>query len=262
MLTIGSALNIVRFLNMTSALEKMLCLAMTVLGPLTVKTPPSTQRRSAATRHAASGDGGLRSLLGRSVYSIFSSVEWSTLIAMTSVFGTVEHCLRWLGMNFPIPDEEMPYIIAGARVMKEWETETTGTSKDLENLRQELEKTRSRCHELAKENDGLRQRCAAYSEAGLILEQDRQQLQSLLSDKCKLLEENQHLEREISSLQELLDYATEHAVEEEDNGFDCGAIGFGEDEGFDGEVNLECDDSLQEFALHRTHTNPLLDDVA
>jgi len=127
----------------------------------------------------------------------------------------------------PIPEEDVPCLRAGAETMKEWEAETEEMEKDLQKVQRELEMVRAKCRELTAENSELREKCEAYSEAGIILEQDRQQLQSLLTDKCKLVEENQHLEREISSLQELLEYATEHVVD---------------DEGFDGETAVECDD--------------------
>jgi len=132
---------------------------------------------------------------------------------MISAFGSVEHCLKWIGVSNEVPAEDLPYYEAGAQAIKEWEFESSQMSKSIEMLRYELERTEEKCRELVSENSELRQKCSAYSEAGTILEQDRQQLQSLLTDKCKLIEENRMLEREISSLQELLEYAAIHSVQ-------------------------------------------------
>lgn len=219
-------------------MERMLCLAMTVLGPLTsnVQNDREREKNKGST---------LQSLLGRSVCSVFGCVEWNTLKTMATAFGSFERCLQWLGVTMSIPEEDVPCLRAGAEKMKEWEMETEELTEDLRKVQQELEMVRAKCMELTAENSELREKCEAYSEAGVILEQDRKQLQSLLTDKCKLVEENQHLEREISSLQELLEYATEHAVTDEE-GFDGAASVVYADDLSNDSFNDACSVSLED----------------
>lgn len=226
---------------MTTCAERILLLAMTVLGPLARELPSDGER----AEEMENEESPLRSLLGRSVCSVFGCVEWNTLKTMAAAFGTVERCLRWLATTMRIPDEDIPRLRAGAEALREWEAETEGLDKDLRSLQRELERVRAKCDELTIENAGLREKCDAYSEAGVILEQDRQQLQSLLTDKCKLAEENQHLEREISSLQELLEFATENVTDED--GFDGEVgVGYGEDASSD-RLAVDVDSPISQY---------------
>lgn len=200
---------------MATPIQRILCLAMTVLGPLTIDVPSTSDSKKKDEEGQESKEGAFQWLLGRSVSTLFSCLDWKTLKSMMRQFRSSENCFQSLSATFDIPEKDIPLLQAGMVQLEEWETENERMVRLLEKMENELERTRARCSELTEENADLRRQCDAYSEAGIIMEQDRQQLQSLLSDKCKLQEENQHLEREISSLQELLEYATEHVTEEE-----------------------------------------------
>eukprot|EP00210_Caulerpa_lentillifera_P002509 g2406.t1 len=195
---------------MASPMERIVCLAFTVLGPITTDHSCPTHITSKRSRGVS-----FRELLGLSVHSFFHSIELGTLKTLTTLFSTTEQCLKRLGMEFPNVEESPCLLEKGFHTIQGWENETKKLSTDIINLSRDLEQTRKRCAELNEEVDLLRKQCSSYSEAGSILEQDREQLESLLSDKCKLIEENQNLERRISSLSELLQYATaEHTASE------------------------------------------------
>eukprot|EP00210_Caulerpa_lentillifera_P004713 g4497.t1 len=186
---------------MTTRTKRTVCLAMTVIGPIgadVLFTKPSIAHHSRKS---------FRELLGFSVHSLFQSIELGTLKTMNSMFTTVEYCLQWLGMEFPNP--ESLCTDRGSQTIRSWKEETQKLTTDIIQISKDLEFSKQHCKELTKEVDFLRRQCACYSETGSsILEQDREQLQSLLSDKCKLIEANQNLERRISSLSELLNFAT------------------------------------------------------
>jgi len=185
-------------MKLTAPVERIVCLALTVLGPISTDSPPSTPTPSRNSR---------KDLFGFNLHSLFHSLEVGAKKTVTSVFSTTELCLKGLGLEFRTP--ESPSVLeSGFQTIQGWEDETRRLSQDVVHLSRDLESTRKRCEELNQEVDILRKQRNSYSEAGSILEQDREQLQSLLSDKCKLIKENQNLERRIRSLSELLQYAT------------------------------------------------------
>lgn len=110
-------------------------------------------------------------------------------------------------------DEDCQHVRTGKEVLDRLNKEHLKLEKEKNELEGELKAAQQSLLLLSQENKVLVHRLDASKEAGLILEQDRRQLQALLEDKCRLQEENTRIRREIDALQELLEYAAEHAVE-------------------------------------------------
>jgi len=183
---------------MTTRTERVLCLALTVLGPIATHTP---SRKASSPRHPSKP---LRELLDSHIHSLFHSIELGVLKTLSCIFSKTEHCLQTLGLEFSESSSTREEI----QTLGISDEDAQKLNKDVIHLSRALEVSRNRCEELTDEVHLLRNQCTSYSEAASILEQDREQLESLLSDKCKLIEENQNLERRIRSLSELLHYAT------------------------------------------------------
>lgn len=247
---------------------RALCLALAVVGPLTLsrmfsripnrpKCDFKVKEGEAKGEESREGELGasprLRkaaslalNAIGTHAQSIFSTVEWGTIKGLLSFLGGIDQCLEWLGASCEVAPEEIPYLKAGIEMLQRLDAEHSALLEDVSKLREELAAARERCAALSHQNAGLRCRVASAMEHERIIEQDRVQISALLDDKTRLQEENASLEREITALQELLQYAEERQRMAETTGPDDGDETVdGDDDGGDDEDGLS-DDSLVE----------------
>lgn len=105
---------------------------------------------------------------------------------------------------------KIPYVKTTINRLNIIDSEKEKMMEELILMKKKLNEAEEMNEEIKKENYMLKTSLADFNEASIILEQDRQQLQTLLQDKYDLLQENHILERQITSLQNLLEYATRH----------------------------------------------------
>lgn len=198
--------------------QRTLLLALTVYPlnevwcqPASRDPPQSGQRSCSEKKFKRHGSG-----IDKASLHIFNNISWHTVKMLLGLLDSVQDGLSWLFSCVPGGVSEMDacYMRTGKDLLKRLNEEHANLEKDVSVLEGELLATRDSLVKLTRENKVLKHKLEASTEAGLILEQDRNQLQALLEDKGRLQEENSRLRREIDALQELLEYAAEHVVEE------------------------------------------------
>lgn len=194
----------------------MLCLALTVFplaeiqvhpNPARIKRPGSSELKRGSSRRAGVDAGSL---------DMFTNMHWGTIKILMGLLDTVSDSLAWVTSCFPngeITERDVCYLRTGRELLERLNEDHSKLEREVTTLKGELFATRENLVSLSRENVGLKQKLSSSKEAGLILEQDRKQLQALLEDKHRLQEDNCRLEREIGALQELLEYAAEHVLE-------------------------------------------------
>lgn len=152
----------------------------------------------------------------KSTLRIFDNMPWSAVKMLMGLMDSVQDGLDWFASCMPpgMNEVDTKHMRTGKEILDRLNEEHGKLEKEVSLLKGELQATRDNLVALTLENKGLEHKLATSREAVLILEQDRKQLQALLEDKCRLQEENARLKREIGALQELLEYAAEHVVEE------------------------------------------------
>lgn len=196
--------------------QRMLCLALTVFplgeiqihpNPARIKRAGSGELKRGSPRRAGFDAGSL---------DMFTNIHWGTIKILMGLLDSVQDSLSWVCSCLPngeISELEACYVRTGRELLERLNEDHNKLEREVTVLKGELLATRENLVSLSRENVGLKQKLSSSKEAGLILEQDRKQLQALLEDKHRLQEDNYRLEREISALQELLEYAAEHVLD-------------------------------------------------
>lgn len=152
----------------------------------------------------------------KSTLGIFDNMPWKAVKMLMGLMDSVQDGFNWFNSCMPpgMSEVDTKHMRTGKEILDRLNEEHGRLEKEVSVLKGELQATRDNLVALTLENKALEHKLATSREAVLILEQDRKQLQALLEDKCRLQEENARLKREIGALQELLEYAAEHVVEE------------------------------------------------
>ncbi|GMH36320.1 hypothetical protein BSKO_04188 [Bryopsis sp. KO-2023] len=196
--------------------QRMLCLALTVFplgeiqvhpNPARIKRPASSDLKRKSPRRAG---------YDASSLEMFTNIHWGTIKILMGLLDSVQDSLSWVCSCLPngeISELDACYVRTGRELLERLNEDHSKLEREVTVLKGELFATRENLVSLSRENVGLKQKLSSSKEAGLILEQDRKQLQALLEDKHRLQEDNYRLEREIGALQELLEYAAEHVLD-------------------------------------------------
>lgn len=140
-----------------------------------------------------------------------------------------------------VPAQRRDLGAGGKELLERLNDDHSRLEREVTVLRGELMATRDHLVSLSRQNVGLKQKLSSTREAGLILEQDRKQLQALLEDKHRLQEDNYRLEREIGALQELLEYAAEHVLDRMNSNVEEGEVGEKPDHSIDLDIEHSTD---------------------